>query len=143
MTKEIIRELVVSNDETTYSISHFKGIASESLIKSIQEEVKAILAPSEEEMDEYNTFNDELQNLLDGCIDECYFRGYTFKVCEVTQTKIEEKTPEEKFLDSADAIAKLDDNEKTLLLDIVHLLAREDYKPYAFNELYHTCRKYI
>lgn len=137
-----IKELIMISDEQTYSISHFEGDAGDALFELIVDQVKNILAPDEEEMDEFNTFCGNLQNLLDGYILDCEFKGYTFKVEEVTQTKYT-FTPEEELLNAVDNVVTLNDDEKVLLLDIVHLLAKDEYKPYAFNELYHTTRKYI
>ena len=55
---------------------------------------------------------------------------------------IHEVTAEEKMLDAVDKVAPLDDNEKTLLLDIVDLLANDEKKPYAYNDLYALVKRY-
>lgn len=137
-----IKELIMTNNEHTYSISHFEGVVSDALSKSIIDQVKTFLAPDKEEMDEFNKFCVNLQNLLDGYILDCEFNGYTFKIEEVSQTEYT-PTAEEELLNAVDKVATLNEDEKVLLLDIVHLLANNEYKPYAFNELYHTTRKYI
>lgn len=142
MTK--IKELImIDEDYNTYSIAHFEGVAGDALTKAIIKNLENVLTPyGDEEMEEFQSFCGNIQNLLDGYILECKFKWYTFKIREVTQTKYT-FTPEEELLNAVDNVATLDNNEKVLLLDLIHLLEKEEYKPYAFNELFHITQKYI